>query len=74
MARYRVSEPVHLETNHETHGPIDLDFKAGDVTPRSEQEEAALQHLVAVGFAERIGDSPTAKPAKPSKDVTDAPE
>lgn len=74
MARYHLTEPVHLETHHDTHGPIGLDFEAGDVTPRSEQEEAALLHLVAVGFAVRIGDSPTAKPAKPPKDVTDAPE
>lgn len=74
MAHYRVAEPVHIETIHETHGPIELEFQAGDITPRSEQEEAALVHLASLGFAEVIDDEPVDKKAKPPKDVTDAPE
>ena len=58
MARYRVSEPCHLETHHATHGPIDLSFKAGEVSPRSEQEEAALLHLTYLGLAEEVAERP----------------
>jgi hypothetical protein len=58
MTRYRVSEPVHLETHHDTHGSIELTFEGGEYVPRSEQEEAALKHLVSVGFAEPIEDHP----------------
>jgi len=76
VARYRVSEPVHMETHDATHGPIEVSFDAGEVTPRSEQEEAALAHLASVGFAERIGETPTPEPAtpEPASEVTHAPE
>jgi hypothetical protein len=58
VTRYRVSEPVHLETHHGTHGPIELIFEAGEVTPRSEQEEAALLHLKTIGLAEEVPEQP----------------
>jgi len=58
MVRYRVSEPVHLETHHGTHGPIELSFPAGEVSPRSEQEEAALLHLTYLGLAEEVAERP----------------
>ena len=58
MARFRVSEPVHIETHHGTHGPIELTFEAGEVTPRSEQEEAALLHLTTLGLAEEVAEAP----------------
>lgn len=81
MTRYRVTEPVHLETHHATHGPIELSFEAGEVTPRSEQEEEALKHLASVGFAECIGETPTPSPpakaassVEPAAEVTDAAE
>lgn len=70
MTRYRVAEPVHLETHHDTHGPIELTFEGGEYVPRSEQEEAALVHLVSIGFAEPIEDHPT----EPAPEVTHAPE
>lgn len=66
MTRYHISEPVHLETHHSTHGAIDLSFVVGDYEPRSEQEEEALSHLVAIGFAEVL-------PAPPAE-VAHAPE
>jgi len=47
-----------LETHHATHGPIDLSFKAGEVSPRSEQEEAALLHLTYLGLAEEVAERP----------------
>lgn len=79
MARFRLSEPVHIETHHGTHGPIDLSFPAGDVSPRSEQEEAALLHLVGIGLAERIGETPAPAstpeaPVPEPEAVTDAPQ
>ena len=77
MVRYRVSESVHLETHHATHGPIDLSFETGEVTPRSEQEEEALKHLASVGFAETLAEPERAAPAPkppPAREVSDAPE
>lgn len=73
MARYHLAEPVHLETHHETHGPIELAFPAGDVEPRSEQEEAAFQHLVGLGLAELAPEKTAKKTAEPEA-VTDAPQ
>lgn len=73
MARYHLAEPVHLETTHDTHGPIELEFPAGDVEPRSEQEEAALLHLVGIGLAELAPEKTTKKRAEPEA-VTNAPE
>jgi hypothetical protein len=58
VARFRVAEHVHLETFHGTHGPIEQTFEAGEVVPRSEQEEAALLHLVTLGLAEPLPEVP----------------
>jgi hypothetical protein len=58
VARFRVSEQVHIETHHATHGPIEQTFEPGEVVPRSEQEEAALLHLVTLGLAEPLPEVP----------------
>lgn len=60
--RYRVTDATHLETYHDTYGAIDLEFPAGEVEPRSEQEEAALQALVASGLATTVDTPPAAVP------------
>jgi hypothetical protein len=76
MTRYRVSEPVHLETHHDTHGSIELTFEGGEYVPRSEQEEAALVHLTTIGFAEAVAEVRAAEPSLPpaEPEVTHAPE
>ena len=43
--------PVHVEMADTFGERFEADFKPGKVTPKSEQEEAALEHLVAVGMA-----------------------
>lgn len=69
MARYHLTEPVHLETHHADLGPIEVAFPAGEVSPRSEQEEAALSALAGMGLAEALPDTPVAE-----AEVSDAPQ
>jgi hypothetical protein len=64
VQNYKVTKAASYETATPA-GAVAFDFKAGDVTPKSDAEAAALEALVAAGCAERV----TAKPAptKPSK-------
>ena len=64
VQNYKVTKAASHETAT-SDGLVAFDFKAGDVTPKSGAEAAALEALVAAGVAERV----TAKPAptKPSK-------
>lgn len=43
--RFTLTEPVHLDTQHELLGAVEVDFPAGEVEPRSEHEEHALELL-----------------------------
>lgn len=54
MTRYLVAEDVHVEHNDAMHGTIEADFKAGEVSPQSENEEVALRKLVEIGQANVI--------------------
>jgi hypothetical protein len=54
VAAYRVFEQVRLETHHPLLGQVAAAFKAGEVEPKSEQEEAALGLLVEAGLAEAL--------------------
>lgn len=51
---YRVKQATRVETGDSAGGLITRSFKAGDVKPRSEQEEALLELLVLTGSAERV--------------------
>lgn len=46
MSKWRVNEPIHVTTVLREHGPVDLDFEAGDITAApGSLEDAALEHI-----------------------------
>jgi hypothetical protein len=72
---YRLPSDVHTETNYPGLGALVHDFKAGVVTPKSEEEQIALDALVDSGIAVVEDNAGTKKPstkvAEPS--TTDLP-
>lgn len=55
--KFKVAEDVRYEAHDPVLGAVECEFKAGDVTPKSEQEESALRGLVDMGMAELVDDS-----------------
>lgn len=51
MTSYHLDSDVRGELHHAVHGRVAFEFEAGDVDPRSEQDEVALEHLVSIGRA-----------------------
>lgn len=49
---YTISKPTKVEQATPA-GLVQFDYKAGDVTPESPEETAALEALVAAGVAKR---------------------
>jgi hypothetical protein len=65
---YRLPRPATVELNTALHGPVRHAFAAGDVQPKSEQEQLALDHLVVLGAAVIVEDvQPARKPARARK-------
>ena len=64
MARYLVSTDVRVQVHHAMLGAIEASFAAGEITPRSEEEAAALEHLVATGHAAVIEHDASRDPAR----------
>lgn len=54
MATYELKTSVHVSGALPLGERYDLDFPAGECTPKSEAEEHALELLVAQGLAERV--------------------
>lgn len=52
--KFRVLEAVRHESHDPVLGAISEKFDAGDVTPKNEQQEAALRKLVELGVAEEV--------------------
>lgn len=63
---YRVPKSVSGSANLAGVGTIDFRFEAGSVTPKTEADAAALEHLESIGLA-------TSQPAKAAKAPADAP-
>lgn len=66
VQNYKVTDAVAYETAT-PEGIVTFAFKAGDVTPKSDAEAAALEALVAAGAAQRVTAKPAPAPSKPTK-------
>ena len=49
--KVKLTEAHTVEINSAALGRVSVEFQAGDVTPKSEQEELALQVLIDQGLA-----------------------
>ena len=56
--RYHVYEPTRVGMNDSMLGTFEVSFDAGDVEPRSEQEELALAHLAANAHPDSTDERP----------------
>lgn len=72
MRTYEVKRRVTGEVNDAQLGPVPFRFEAGTVTPATETEERALEHLVAARLATREGDdTPAHEPETPQTSALD---
>lgn len=56
MTTYRLPAPARVVTHDRVLGAVEAAFDAGEVEPRSEQEEVALVFLAGRGLAEAVAD------------------
>lgn len=49
--RYKLADAHSVQLNSAAFGLVTIDFKAGTISPKSEQEELALRLLVDQGLA-----------------------
>lgn len=54
MTTYRIKDRVRHQAHTSALGGVDVSFEPGEVTPKSEHEEYALEKLVEEGLAERV--------------------
>lgn len=59
---YRVTEPSRCEANDHILGHVEVEFAPGEVQPKNEAEEFALERLVEAGAAEPAGRKPSKGP------------
>ena len=60
--RWRLGSDCRGELEDAVLGRIAFSLRRGVVAPKSEQEEAALRHLEALGLADPVTDSVEGKP------------
>lgn len=61
MKSYRVLQPCSREHHDAVLGTVSAEFEPGEVTPKNETEEAALEALVLDGLVERLPDKASGK-------------
>lgn len=67
VMKFRVLEPVRHESHDPVLGFISEKFDEGVVSPKNEQQEAALRKLVELGVAEEVKSSSSSSSAPAAK-------
>lgn len=55
---YHIDEAVHVVHGLRPGVVVELDFEAGDITPKDADEVAVLEHLAAIGQASIVKPKP----------------